>query len=68
MRPLLLACFAVLLLSSTAMPQTPPPVVFDPLKPLPSGAVVGADGPVMPAGPANAPNTVTIPPIDAEVV
>lgn len=68
MRPLLLACVAVLLLSSTARPQTPPPVVFDPLKPLPSGAVVGTDGPVMPAGPANAPNTVTIPPIDAEVV
>jgi hypothetical protein len=68
MRPLLFSFVLAVLMSPVAMPQSPPSMSFDPMKPLPAGAVVGVNGPVMPAGPTNAPNTVTIPPIDAEVI
>lgn len=68
MRLLPLSLLFLLLLGSYAQSQTPPAVPLDPLKPLPPGAVVGVDGPVVPTGPAAPPNTVTIPPIDAEVI
>jgi hypothetical protein len=68
MRPYLLSPVLLLLLCSAASSQTPPTSALDPFKPLPPGAVVGVDGPMLPGGPPPPPNTVTIPPIDAEVI
>ncbi len=48
--------------------QVPPSASLDPLRPLPPGTVIAAEGPTLPGGPAAPPNTVTIPPIDSEVI
>jgi hypothetical protein len=68
MRPFLLPVVFWLVLCTAARSQTPPTASLDPFKPLPPGAVVGNDGPVLPGGPTAPPNTVTIPPIDSEVI
>lgn len=67
MRAPTLALVVCLFVQAAARGQLPPSTAFDPRQPLPEGVVIDAGGPVMPAVPAPA-NTVTIPPIDAEVI
>jgi hypothetical protein len=67
MRALTLALALSLPLSSAALGQLPPSATFDPRQPLPEGVVIDAGVPSMPAVPTPA-NTVTIPPIDSEVI
>lgn len=69
--PLLVALVASLPVAGTAAQEPlPAPVTMrpDPFVPLPDGTVIAPSGPVLPGPPPAAPNSVVIPPLDAEVV
>jgi len=69
--PLLIALVASLSVAGTAAQEPlPAPVTMqpDPFAPLPDGTVIAPSGPVLPGPPPAAPNSVVIPPLDAEVV
>jgi hypothetical protein len=68
MRGLLFSVAILSLLMQQVSAQMPPSEDLDPLRPLPPGTVIAVDGPTLPGGPAAPPNTVTIPPIDSEVI
>jgi hypothetical protein len=54
--------------AAEAAAQAPPGQPLNPFAPLPADAVIGPQGPVVPAPSSGSPNSVVVPPLDAEQI
>lgn len=66
--PVLVAIALAAFMAGETAAQAPPGQPLDPFTPLPAGAVIGPQGPVVPGPSPGARNSVVIPPLDAEQV